>query len=61
MNLNKDVWSAINWKGDVVSSKKDNTPSASDFKDYFGSLLLTEEDENMENIDVTSSPYTPLR
>ena len=59
-NDSKYIWNAINWKGDLVSTNEGKTPSPIAFKHHFQKLLLTEEDEPIDNIDIKSSPYIPV-
>ena len=40
----KDIWYAINWKGELKRKENKSQPSPSDFKDHFEKLLLVPEE-----------------
>ena len=57
----KDIWLAINWKGELNKKENKSSPSPGEFKNHFEKLLLASETENLtiENLE-DNSPYIPL-
>ena len=60
----KDIWLAINWKGELNRKENKSSPSPGEFKDHFEKLLLAPDtdnvdEENTERLEDTS-PYIPL-
>ena len=54
----KNIWKAINWKGDI-SSISVNCPSEASFKEHFEESL-GENTEDMLEVDVSQCPYIPV-
>ena len=59
-NEAKDIWLAINWKGELSNKENKVVPSPEEFKIHFENLLLTNTDNNLEDIETASSPYIPV-
>ena len=61
----KDIWYAINWKGELNRKENKSSPSPGDFKNHFEKLLLIPEASSPESTNVNDSetgscPYIPL-
>lgn len=56
----KDIWYAINWKGELGSKENKASPPPDEFKTHFEKLLLSDSGERIDSVDTTSSPYIPL-
>ena len=56
----KDVWYAINWKGELNRKENKIAPGPEEFKSHFEMLLLTDSAEGVDNVNTDSSPYVPL-
>ena len=61
----KDIWLAINWKGELNRSENKSSPTPGEFKNHFEKLLLAPDmecadDEHQHEELVYTSPYIPL-
>ena len=57
----KDIWYAINWKGELNRKENKSSPSPGEFKDHFERLLLAPDVVFPDDgEDTTPSPYIPL-
>ena len=55
----RKIWRAINCDGSI-EEKNGDIPSDVDFKLHFEKLLDPGNDDNIETLDVTDSPYIPI-
>ena len=58
-NEPKTIWQAINWKGGINESEE-SQPSDSQFKTHFEALLNPHDENGVEAVDVSESPYVPF-
>ena len=58
----KDIWYAINWKGELNRKENKSSPSPTEFKNHFEKLLLVPETNTSDasNVENLPSPYIPL-
>ena len=56
----KQLWRAINWKGEIGQNHKDDGPSDEDFKNHYEDLLNPEGLDAAQLPDITSNVYVPI-
>ena len=56
----KDIWYAINWKGELNRKENKTSPSPGEFKTHFEKLLLVPETSTSGVENSLPSPYIPL-
>ena len=56
----KDIWYAINWKGELDRKENKTAPKPAEFKIHFEKLLLNDTTDDVDRVDTSSSPYVPI-
>ena len=56
----KDIWYAINWKGELGQKENKEAPKPEEFKLHFENLLLSDSTGDVDNVDTGSSPNIPV-
>jgi exonuclease III len=56
----KDIWYAINWKGELGQKENKEAPKPEEFKLHFEKLLLTDSTDDVDSVDTSSSPNIPV-